>query len=233
MSHVSRSEIAVLLRGEVNQVAPWTQTADPRRVLLWVLVTVAGAGAFGAAMGWWRAPEQALYNAVKFPLVILLTSLGTALLNAMLAPLLGVNIGLRQSVLAVLMSFTIAGAILGGFAPLLGFAVWNLPPLEDKANASQAHAFIMLTIVAAIAFAGIAANLRLLRLLRRLGGGNTQALRVLFAWLASNLLLGSQLSWILRPFIGTPSMPVQFLRDQAFKGSFFESVYYALMRLLD
>ncbi len=230
---VLRSEIAVLLRGEVERIAPWTETPDPRRVALWLGVTVAGAAAFGAAMGWWRAPEQALCNAIKFPLVILLTSVGTALLNAMLAPLLGVNIGLRQSLLAVLMSFTIAGAILGGVAPLLAFTVWNTPPQADAGSVHHSHALVLVTIVAAIAFAGIASNLRLFRLLRKLGGGNRQALRVLLAWLASNLLLGSQLSWILRPFIGSPGMPVEFLRDQAFRGSFFEAFYYSLMRLFE
>ena len=71
-----------------------------------------GAGLYGAAMGWWRDPQQALYVAVKFPLIILLTTPGNALLNAMLAPLLGLNIPLRQSCSAILMSFTVTAAIL-------------------------------------------------------------------------------------------------------------------------
>src|SRR5689334_3032341 len=73
------------------------------RVRTWLLVTVVGSALFGAAMGWWRAPLQALYTALKLPLVILLTTLGNALLNAMFAPLLGVNLNFRQSLLAVLM----------------------------------------------------------------------------------------------------------------------------------
>ena len=81
-------------------------------------------------------------------------------------------------------------------------------------------------LVGVIAFAGIAANVRLLQLLRSLAGGRGGALRVLFAWLAANLFFGSQLSWVLRPFIGSPSLPVQFLRAEAFEGNFFESVFY-------
>ena len=65
-----------------------------------------GAGLYGAAMGCWRDPMQALYTAIKFPLIILLTAAGNAMLNAMLAPLLGLNISFRQSFLAILMSFT-------------------------------------------------------------------------------------------------------------------------------
>src|SRR5918992_674563 len=77
------------------------------------------AGPIGAAMGCWRAPLQALYTGIKFPLVLLLTTLGTALLNGMLAPLLGLNIRFRESLLAILSSFTIAAAILGAFSPLI------------------------------------------------------------------------------------------------------------------
>ena len=227
----SLAEIPILLRGETVAVAAWTQSASRARVALWLAVTVGGSAAFGAALGWWRAPEQALYTAVKLPLVLLSTALGNALLNAMLAPLLGVNIDLRQSLLAVLMSFTIVGAILGGVAPLLAFVIWNAPPLARSASAGTTHAFILLTIVAAIAFAGVAANVRLLRLLARLGGGAANARRVLCAWLAVNLFLGSQLAWILRPFIGTPGLPVQFLRDDPFKGGFYDAVFYALRKL--
>jgi len=42
----------------------------------------------GAAMGWWRDPQQALYVAVKFPLIILLTTVATRCSTPMLAPLL-------------------------------------------------------------------------------------------------------------------------------------------------
>ena len=97
----SLAEIPILLRGETVAVAAWTQSASRVRVALWLAVTVGGSAAFGAALGWWRAPEQALYTAVKLPLVLLSTALGNALLNAMLAPLLGLNLGFRQSLLAI------------------------------------------------------------------------------------------------------------------------------------
>ncbi|MGB0583069.1 MAG: hypothetical protein ACPGVU_25575, partial [Limisphaerales bacterium] len=180
-----------------------------------------------------RAPEQAIYTAVKFPVVVLLTMTGNALLNAMLAPLLGVNIGVRQSFLAVMMSFVIAAVIMGSLSPVLAFLIWNTPPLEMTQRAGSAHAIILLSIVAMVAFAGIVANLRLYQLLVALSGNRTGARRVLFAWLAGNLFLGSQMSWILRPFIGSPGLPVQFLRDEPMRGSFYEAVYYSLQRLLN
>ena len=91
----------------------------------------------------------------------------------------------------------------------------------------------MQMLVAAIAFAGIAANLRLYQLLENLSGRATVATRVLLAWLAGNLLFGSQLAWILRPFIGSPLLPVQFLRTEALNGNFFEAVYRSGIRLFN
>src|SRR6185295_9463656 len=121
---LSGSEIGVLLRGEAGPTAAWTRHWDGRRLASHVGLIIIGAGLYGAAMGWWRAPQQALYTAIKFPLIILLITLGNALLNAMLAPLLGLNIPFRQSFLAILMSFTIVAAILGSFAPIAAFMVW-------------------------------------------------------------------------------------------------------------
>lgn len=226
------AQIPTLLRGEPQPIQLWIAHWSAARLWLYVAVIVAGTAAFGAAVGSWRAPVQGLYTAIKFPLIVLLTTLGNGLLNGMLAPLLGTNISFRQSLLAVFMSFTIAAAVLGAFAPLVYFAIWNAPALSTKgASSATTHSFILLTVVAAIAVAGIVANVRLLQLLRQLSGTRVGARRTLFGWLAGNLLLGSQISWILRPFVGSPNLPIQFLRDDPLRGNFFESVFYALQRL--
>jgi hypothetical protein len=228
-------EVTLLLRGEAAPISAWTERWSMRRLTMCLAVIVSGAGLYGAAMGYWRAPQQAVYVAIKFPLIILLTTFGNALLNAMLAPLLGLNISLRQSFLAVFFSFTIASAILGSFSPLAAFLVWNAPPLASSAAelSTGTYSFIQLTHVGVIAFAGITANLRLAQLLRHLSGNADVARRVLLAWLAGNLLFGSQLTWILRPFIGAPGLPVEFVRTTAFKGNFYETVFHSLLRLLN
>jgi hypothetical protein len=229
----SGGEIGVLLRGESEPIRSWSECWDWPRVMRHVGLILMGAGCYGAAMGCWRDPVQALYVAAKLPLIILLTAGGNALLNAMLAPLLGLNIPFRQSFLAVLMSFAIAAVILGAYSPLAAFLVWNAPPLSpDDRISGGAYSFIQLTHVGVIAFAGVAANLRLMQLLRQLGGRTGVARRVLLAWLAGNLFLGSQLSWILRPFIGAPGLPVEFVRATAFKGSFYEAAFRSLQHLL-
>ena len=226
------AQIPTLLRGEPVPIQLWIAQWSVARLCLYVAVIIAGTAAFGLAVGAWRDPVQGLYTAIKFPLIVLLTAAGNGLLNGMLAPLLGTNISFRQSLLAVLMSFTIAAAVLGACAPLIYFVIWNAPALVTKTvSAGRTHSMILLTVVGAIALAGIAANARLIQLLRQLSGSRSSARRTLMAWLAGNLLLGSQVPWILRPFVGSPSLPVQFLRDDPLNGNFFESVFRALQRL--
>ncbi len=232
-TYLDTRRVSVLLRGTPESVRPWTERWDFGRLALCLGIILVGAGLYGGAMGYWRDSRQALFVAIKFPLIVLLTAIGNALLNAMLAPLLGINLGLRQSFLAILVSFTIAAAILGSFSPLAAFVVWNAPPMSASGGFSTVtYNGIQLMHVAVIAFAGIVANLRLVALLRELSGSAVAARRVLFSWLAGNLLLGSQLSWILRPFIGSPNLPVEFLRTTAFQGNFYESVFRSMIRVL-
>jgi hypothetical protein len=227
------SEIATLLRGETETICAWSESLKARRLMLHVGVIILGAGLYGAAMGWWRDPQQALYVAVKFPLIILLTTLGNALLNGMLAPLLGLNLPFRQSFSAILMSFAIASVILGAFSPLLAFMIWNSPPMSPQAVSGATYGFIKLANVAVIAFAGTTGNVRLFQLLARLGNSRAVARRVLFAWLAGNFFLGSQLSWILRPFIGSPALPVEFFRATALHGNFYENVFQTVLQVFN
>jgi len=226
-------QIPVLISGNPVELKGWVANWQTSRVLAHVAVICAGAGLYGAAMGWWRSPVQAGYNIVKFPLVVLTTGLGNALINGMLAPLLGLDLRFRQSFALVLMSFTIASAILGSFAPIVFFIIWNAPSLAAQTETPWAvYNFVQLTQVIIIAFAGVAANTRLLRLLRAISGSGRVSRNVLVAWLGGNLFLGSQLCWILRPFIGSPGLPVEFLRPNAFQGNFYETVFAAIHHLL-
>ena len=147
------------MRDEPASLRAWFEGWDGRRWVFCVGVVFLGAGLYGTAMGWWRDPRQGLFVALKFPLIVLLTTIGNSLLNAMLAPLLGLNIGFRQSFFAILMSFTIAAAILGSFSPLAAFLIWNAPSLSSDARVSDfTYGIIMLSHVVVIAFAGVMAR---------------------------------------------------------------------------
>ncbi len=220
-----------LLRGDAEELGRCLTSFDVRQVVHCYAVIVIGCGLYGVTVGIWRAPVQGAYTAAKFPLLIFLTCAGNALLNGILAQLLGSGLSLRQTSLAILMSFAAAAVLLGALSPVTLFVILNAPPLSSDA-ARTGHAIVLLMHVLVIAYAGVLANRRLLRLLERMSGSRATARRVLCGWLAGNLLLGAQLAWVLRPFIGSPHIPVQFLRDDPMRGNFYEAVWRALQHLL-
>ncbi len=216
--------------GDHEAIARWLDERDPSWMLVCCLAIICGSGLYGGAVGLWRSPEQAVYTALKMPLLIFLTAGTNALLNGLLAQVLGSGLRFRHCAFIVLLSFTLASMILGALSPIIVFLVFNTPPLHSAAR-SVGHSVTLLSDVGFVAYAGVVANRRLLRLLQNVCTSTQAGSQVFWSWLAVNLLLGAQLSWILRPFIGSPNLPVQFLRSDPFHGNFFESTFRALVRL--
>lgn len=224
MPNVTRLESAVRELCQARDLRHWLEK-DASTLWLCLVLISAGGAVYGFSLGIWRSPLQSLFVAIKFPLLLVLTALGTALINGMLAQLLGAAMSMRQSLLAVLMSFALLAVLLAAFAPLILFVLWQLPA-QGSADQADAHRVFLLTNVAVVAFAGTMANLQLLRMLRQICGA--RAVPILSSWLGLNLFLGAQLSWNLRPFFGTPDLPVTFLREDPFAGSFYEAVFHLL-----
>lgn len=225
--------VSVFLRADAGTFYEWVMRRQTQLIGFCVVAIIAGAGSYGAVMGCWATPVRALYAGIQLPLVILLTTLGNGLLNGMLAPLLGLNATFRQSLLVVLMTFAIACLILGALSPVALFVVWNTPPLTAGTHAtSPEYALLQLTLAVFVGYAGVVGNLRLLPMLSQWTANLGVARRVLFAWLAGNLFLGSQICWVLRPFIWDPDGPPQFIGRQYLHGSFFETVFENVRRLL-
>ena len=219
----------MLCRGEASAISNWLDEQSLRWIVFCGLAIAIGSGCYGATIGLWRAELMAVYVAIKFPLLIFLTTLCNALLNWMLALMIGAGLTFRQTLLSQLMSFTIASLILAALAPITLFILLNTPTLES--GDTFGHSFFLLINVVVLAVAGIVANVRLYRFLLIRVANKRLARQVLFAWLAGNLLVGAQLSWNLRPFIGSPSLEIQFLRPDPFKGNFYEAVYRSAQRL--
>lgn len=225
-------QLPALLRGDVSTLSHWAKERPAGQLRWFLIVIVIGTAAFGAAIGLWRSPLQAFYTALKLPLVILLTTLGNALINGMLAPQLGINMPFRQSLRLVVMSFVIMAAILGAFSPLAAFLVWNVPPISTATETTlRAYQLLQLGLAGMVGFAGSMANVRLLPLLRAFAPQPRQAWAVLWAWLLVNLLLGSQICWMLRPFVGKPDLAVEFLGPGLKQGNFFETIFTNLLEL--
>ena len=216
--------LRALLRGEPRTVVDWIDERGAAGLASCVGVIVVGCGLYGAAVGLWRSPLQAVYVAVKLPLVILLTAAGNAALNGMLAQLLGSGLSFREGGMSRVMSFAVAAIILASLSPLVLFLLINTPP---NSGGGRGGDVMLVSLVAAVALAGVSANVRLLGLIEHAGRGRAVALRTLFAWLAGNLLLGSQVAWVLRPYIGAD----HFLSSGPWRGNFFEAVAGAVLRL--
>lgn len=224
---------AAFLRAEPACLHDWITRRQPNLVWVCVVAMAVGAGAYGGAMGCWRDPWQALYTGFKLPLVFLLTTLGNGLLNGMLAPLLGFNVTFRQSLTIVLLTFATASVILGALSPVALFVVWNTPPLSAATElSSPEYGLMQLTLAVLIACAGLAGNVHVLPLLKQWTRSATTARKVLVAWLAGNLFLGSQIAWVLRPFLWDPAGPTRFIGREYFRGSFYETLFEAGRRLV-
>lgn len=170
------------------------------------------------------------YVAFKMPALIFATLACNGFLNGMLGLLLGSGLGFRQSIVAQLVSFTIAALVLGALAPVTFFMALNAPS-PDAENAATAHANFLVAHTVLIAMAGIIANLHLAKLLIAVTPDNRTAAATLLAWLSGNAFVGAQLSWIMRPFFGTPSINVAFLRPNPFDGTFYETIWRALQSI--
>jgi hypothetical protein len=220
-----------LCRGDRGLLDSWISGRQRGSVRTCLLFIVCGLGCYGFTVGMWRGWEMAAYVAVKLPSAVLLTLLMNGLLNGMLGMALGSGIGFRQSLQFLLAGFAIMGLILGALAPVTFFLALNTPPASDPAAGSW-HAITLLTHTGAIALAGVIAHRKLLGFVRDFADSRSAGTRTFFAWLAGNLFVGAQMTWILRPFFGAPTLEIQFLRPNPLDGSFYETVFRAALRLL-
>jgi hypothetical protein len=181
---------------------------------------------YGAVMAGWRSPRLALYVAVKLPLLLLLTVSAVSFFNWMAASALGAPVTYRQSLFLAAGAMTTAGWLLLALAPVsLFFQITGLPSHGTNAELRYAHNTMLMTHIAAISSAGIAGNAMLWRGLSALAPSRGRAVTVFVVWLAAYAFVGCQMSWMLRPFVGSPFYPVVFLRPDALDRNFYEFVF--------
>lgn len=223
------SRLPELCRAQPEVIARWLDETEWKWMAYCALTILLGAGLYGATIGLWRGGLMAAYVSIKFPLLIFLTTVCNTGINTLLALVMGSGIGFRQTLLVQLMSYTVAALILAAMAPITLFILLNTPPLESGNR--MGHGLFLLLNVGIIAVTGLLANISLYSFLLARTARRGMARRILFAWVAGNLFVGAQLSWNLRPFIGSPHLEIQFLRPNPFDGNFYETVVQAAMRL--
>jgi hypothetical protein len=213
-----------------DRPAFWSRLADPAeagRVVRGLLPFMAAACAcYGAAAAGWRSPRLAAYVAAKFPIILLGTTALVMFLNGIVASVLGSGLSFRQTAAVTWGAMSVACWILLGLLPVSLFFTWTAAATGGTAAQMRlTHNLLLLTQILLIAVAGIAGNAALLQGLRRVvrRGCPVDALHA--CWLAAFLLVGCELSWVLRPFIGSPFYPVRFMRPDALERNFYEFVF--------
>ena len=193
-----------------------------RHLVRLVLVMGAGAALYGTVLGAWHGGRQALYAAVKLPLVLVLTSALTLLFNWMVGTALGLRLGFAHTAVLTFLALATAGLPLASLAPIAWFFTVSLPP--PSTDARLAHNLLYLLHTAQVGGCGLAGAAALWQLLRRLRP-DARRLRAIFAaWLLTFALVGGEVAWALRPFVGSVYEPTTFLRRDAFDGNVYEFV---------
>jgi len=229
-SFILTHDLPALCRGERALLAHWLEGNTRKSLSFCIPAIFLGCGAYGYTMGLWQGWEMASYVSIKLPMVIFATLLINGIINGMLAIVLGSGIGFKQSIQFLLAGFALTSIILLSLSPITFFIALQAPAPSDP-SARDWHSMTLLTHTFMIAYAGIVSHRSLLGHVRDYATTPAHGTRTFFAWLTGNLFVGAQISWIMRPFFGSPGLKVQFLRDNPMNGSFYEALWYAVTHL--
>ena len=160
--------------------------------------------AYGAIMGSFSGPAQALSSAIKLPVLFVLTVLICLPTLYVACLLLGARESLMQYYVALLGTLAVTAALLVSFAPVTLFFMLT----------SSHYTFFKLLNVTFLAISGIVGVRFFGRALKSVWGDAAPARSgVLLPWMLLYAFVGSQLGWTLRPFFGKPGLPFEFARQ--------------------
>ncbi len=178
----------------------------------------------GVSVGAWTGGWQLFYVATKVPVLLL----GTLLIGLPSMALFGRLIGCPLSVAdcrnLALSSIARTAIVLAALAPATSYFAFTLPARGDSA-----YRAIVLTQVLVFGIAGCIGVATLQGSLTQSVGNRAKRRRLLILWLAIYSFVGAQLTWMMRPFLGNPGLPVEYFRSYGERigvnSNFYLSVY--------
>lgn len=188
---------------------------DPRRSSRLVLMVLGFGAVYGAAMGSFvlDSPErfwQLAIGALKVPLLLLTTTALCLPVFFVVNTVMGLREDFAEAVRALLAGQAAVSVALASLAPVIHVWYW----FEDSYRAA------LLANAGMFALATIAGQ----RATRRYSGGlirrNSRHRWTLSGWVILYAFVGIQMGWILRPFVGSPGMPVALFREGAFSNAY-------------
>ncbi len=218
------SSLDLLLRGGLID-AP-ERPAGGRFVRLLACTALFGGG-YGLIMGTFSGfsrdhAVQLIYSSVKVPLLLLFSFLISLPSYFVLNSLCGLRRDFSDAMRALAATQAGLTVILASFAPFT--AVWYL----SSADYTSAVVFNGVMFLAASATAQLLLRRYYGPLLRR----HPRHRWMLACWLVLYSFVAIQLAWVLRPFIGNPAIPPQFLRPDVFAENAYEVVFRLAWRTL-
>jgi len=227
------------MRATVQQIldpesAFWNQVAGGRELsatmMRLVVFVVTASALYGAVMAGWRSPTLALYVALKLPILLLGTTSLVMVLNWMIASICGAGLSFAQVITLTWSAMAVACFLLLSLIPVaLFFTLTAAASDGPHAELQFTHNCLLVTHIGLIAMAGAAGNMALVRGLRRLVPQGCALSPIYAGWVLSFALVGCQLSWMLRPFVGSPFYPVAFMRPDALDRNFYEFLFTEVM----
>jgi hypothetical protein len=185
-------------------------------------VMVLASSLYGAVLGSWHGARLALLVALKLPLVLLATSALTVLFAWMVARLCGVPLTPGRTAVLGFRALTVASLLMASLAPVAALFTYAAPPPSPSAR--TAHNLLYLMHTAVVGGCGLVGALALGRSLRRVAASAAAARTVHAAWVLAYALVGGEVAWALRPFVGSVYEPVAFLRHDALDGNVYEFI---------
>jgi hypothetical protein len=187
------------------------------------LVMVAASAAYGAVLGSWHGSRLAIYVAFKLPLVLLLTSAATVPFSWTGAAILGLPLRLGQVAVLTFLALAAGSLLLASLSPVAWLFTVCAPAPGTEAR--TAHNLLYLLHTGFVGGSGLAGTAVLWRGLRALGRPVRTVRAVCLVWIAAFALVGGEIAWGLRPFVGSVYKPVVFLRGDALDGNVYEFVF--------
>jgi hypothetical protein len=201
--------------GAVRSPVGWL-AAD---VVVFGIVYGAVMGLFGGVFG--DRMWQVCFSALKVPLLLVVTFLLGLPCFFVLNTLLGLRQDFADALRALLAAQAGLAIILASLAPLTAF--WY----ASSGDYHQALLFNGLMF----AVASFSAQGLVRAYYRPLVARDRRHRWMLWTWLGLYVFVGIQMAWVLRPFVGAPDQPVQFIRAESW-GNAYEVVLRLVWRAI-
>ncbi|MBI2898621.1 MAG: hypothetical protein HYY17_00380 [Planctomycetes bacterium] len=192
-----------------------------------IAVSILASAAFGAAVGCYVGRLQILFAAVKMPLFLLGTLLLSFPAMHLFALVAAPRLRMADTFDLALGSVATTARGLGALSPVVAFLSLTSPIPSYKT-----YLFLVLVLVGSIALSGTISLRQLRRDMERLDLGPA-APRLFAAWLAIYGFAGSQVAWLLRPWVGSSyAVRGYFSIYRNLEGNFYEAVFRAAIALV-